>query len=78
MTALPPKAKLVVPVPCSVVREALPPTTPSNTAAPFTVKASVAANKPAPIELHIMQSVGHTIHATAHDEAAAWIAGQLK
>jgi CubicO group peptidase (beta-lactamase class C family)/dienelactone hydrolase len=42
------------------------------------VRASAAAKKPALIELHVMTSVGHTIHPTAHDEAAAWVSGQLK
>lgn len=42
------------------------------------VKSSVATKKPALIELHVMTSLGHTIHPTAHDEAASWIAGQLK
>jgi CubicO group peptidase (beta-lactamase class C family)/dienelactone hydrolase len=42
------------------------------------VKASVEGKKPALIELHVTTSIGHTIHPTAHDEAAVWIAGQLK
>ena len=42
------------------------------------VKASVAQKKKALIELHVMTSEGHTIHPTAHEEAAAWIARQLK
>ena len=33
--------------------------------------------KTAPIELHIMETVGHHTHATAHDEAAAWLAARL-
>ena len=36
-------------------------------------QADLAAGKPATIELHVMPSVGHTIHSTAHDEAAAWL-----
>jgi dienelactone hydrolase len=42
------------------------------------VKASVAQKKKALIELHVMTSEGHSIHPTAHEEAAAWIAKQLK
>jgi len=38
----------------------------------------LAADKPATIELHVMPSVGHAIHATAHDEAAAWLAATSK
>lgn len=42
------------------------------------VKASAAVQKDAMIELHVMTSRGHTIHPTAHAEAAAWIAEQMK
>jgi dienelactone hydrolase len=42
------------------------------------VKSAVATKKPASIELHVMTSPGHSTHATAHDEAAAWVAEQLK
>ncbi|MBI3862986.1 MAG: serine hydrolase [Planctomycetia bacterium] len=42
------------------------------------VKASVEAKKPPAIELHVMTSEGHRIHPTAHEEAAAWFAAQLK
>jgi CubicO group peptidase (beta-lactamase class C family)/dienelactone hydrolase len=42
------------------------------------VKASVAQKKPALIEIHVMTSAGHTIHPTAQNEAAAWIAEQFK
>lgn len=42
------------------------------------VEASVSQKKAAAIELHVMTSPGHTIHATAHDEAAAWIFPHLK
>lgn len=42
------------------------------------VAASVPEKKKALIELHVMTSEGHTIHPTAHEEAAAWIARQLK
>ncbi len=40
------------------------------------VEASLAQKKTAPVELHVMPSIGHSIHPTAHDEAAVWIAGQ--
>ncbi|MBI2193015.1 MAG: prolyl oligopeptidase family serine peptidase [Planctomycetes bacterium] len=36
------------------------------------VEASVAQGKPAPVELHVMQTEGHAIHPTAHEEAAEW------
>jgi dienelactone hydrolase len=42
------------------------------------VKASVTQKNKPLIELHVMTSEGHTIHPTAHEEAAAWIARQLK
>ena|GEM_PF-208056 len=42
------------------------------------VKASFAQQKKGLIELHVMTSEGHTIHSTAHEEAAAWIAKQTK
>ncbi len=42
------------------------------------VAASFAQKKPAPIEIHVMQTEGHAIHKTAHDEAAAWLAAKLK
>ncbi len=42
------------------------------------VKASVAQKKRPLVELHVMTSEGHTIHRTAHDEAAAWISEQFK
>jgi len=32
--------------------------------------------KIAPIELHVMPTEGHSIHSTAHEEAAAWVAKQ--
>jgi dienelactone hydrolase len=41
------------------------------------VAAAVSRNKPAAVELHVMPVAGHTIHKTAHDEVAAWVAGQL-
>jgi len=42
------------------------------------VKAAVAQKKPALVELHVMPTVGHRIHGTAHGEAAAWVAARLK
>jgi esterase FrsA len=42
------------------------------------VKASATAAKPARIEIHVMPSIGHAIHKTAHAEAAAWMAERLK
>ena len=42
------------------------------------VKSSAAEKKAAPVELHVMPSLGHSIHPTAHAEAAAWIAERLK
>jgi hypothetical protein len=42
------------------------------------VEASVARKGSADVELHVMPTVGHRIHATAHDEAAAWILAQLR
>lgn len=41
-------------------------------------QANLAEGKPANIELHVMPSGGHTIHATAHDDAAAWLVQQTK
>ena len=41
------------------------------------VRSAIDQKLPPQIEIHVMTSVGHTIHATAHDEAAAWIASQL-
>jgi hypothetical protein len=32
---------------------------------------------PADIQLHVMPTVGHRIHDTAHDEAAAWLRQRL-
>lgn len=37
------------------------------------VKAAAAAGRTADVELHVMTSPGHTIHKTAHPEAAAWL-----
>jgi dienelactone hydrolase len=42
------------------------------------VSASVAAKKPADVELHVMPTIGHRIHATAHEEAAAWFAARIQ
>jgi dienelactone hydrolase len=44
----------------------------------FTRRVTAAAiaeskTKAPPIELHVMPSLGHSIHRTAHQEAAAWI-----
>jgi dienelactone hydrolase len=41
------------------------------------VAASVAQKKPALVELHVMTSEGHTIHPTAHEEAAVWVLARL-
>jgi len=41
------------------------------------VAASVAAKKPTDVELHVMPTIGHRIHATAHEETAAWFVGRL-
>jgi dienelactone hydrolase len=37
-------------------------------------RAAAACGRPAHVELHVMAVEGHRVHATAHDEAAAWIA----
>ena len=42
------------------------------------VEVAVVRKLPAPVELHVMPTVGHTIHPTAHDEAAAWILAQMR
>ncbi|MBI3461528.1 MAG: prolyl oligopeptidase family serine peptidase [Planctomycetes bacterium] len=42
------------------------------------VEASTAQGKPANVDLHVMTSVGHRIHGTAHEEAAAWILATVK
>ncbi|MBM4069380.1 MAG: hypothetical protein FJ271_10595 [Planctomycetes bacterium] len=39
--------------------------------------ATVAQGKAVPVELHVMPTVGHAIHARAHAEAAAWILASL-
>ncbi len=39
--------------------------------------AAVKLQKPPDTELHVMTSRGHTIHPTAHDEAAAWLLRQV-
>jgi dienelactone hydrolase len=36
------------------------------------------ARKPVPLELHVLPTVGHTIHATAHQEAAAWLLERMR
>lgn len=35
-------------------------------------KSAISRKLPAEIEIHVMPSIGHSIHKTAHDEAAAW------
>ena len=42
------------------------------------VAASLAAKKPADVFVVITPTLGHTIHKTAHDEAAAWLLERLK
>ena len=42
------------------------------------VEASAAQKKPAAVELHVMPVTGHRVHATAHEEAAAWILARIK
>lgn len=42
------------------------------------VAESTAKKVPAPVELHVMPTVGHRIHDSAHAEAAAWIAKQWR
>jgi dienelactone hydrolase len=37
------------------------------------VGASAVRDKAIPVELHVMPTVGHRIHDTAHDEVAAWV-----
>ena len=34
-------------------------------------------DRPANVELHVMPSLGHSIHATAHEEASAWLLAQM-
>lgn len=41
------------------------------------VAAAFAKNQLAPVELHIMQTEGHRIHATAHQEAEGWLLAHL-
>jgi len=41
-------------------------------------RAATASDGPAPVELHVMPTVGHRIHATAHEEAAAWVLACMK
>lgn len=41
------------------------------------VAASVAQKKPADVQLHVMDTIGHRIHATAHEEAAAWLGSRI-
>ena len=42
------------------------------------VKSSTAKKKAANVELHVMPVIGHTIHDTAHAEAAAWMLKEMK
>ena len=42
------------------------------------VEESQRQNKPAPVELHVMHTIGHRIHDTAHAEAATWFLKQTK
>jgi dienelactone hydrolase len=42
------------------------------------VAASDARDKAVPIELHVMPTVGHRIHDTAHEEVAAWVLKCMK
>ena len=41
-------------------------------------RAAVAQGQPAHVELHVMETEGHRIHATAHDEAALWLAARFE
>jgi len=41
------------------------------------VEVSAAPEKIVPVELHVIGTPGHGIHATAHEEAAAWLLKQL-
>lgn len=37
------------------------------------VAAAAGKGKIVPVELHVMPTAGHTIHATAHEESARWV-----
>lgn len=41
------------------------------------VREAFSQNLPAPVEIHVMQTEGHRIHDTAHQEAAAWLLRHL-
>lgn len=41
------------------------------------VAAAAARGKPSPVELHVLPAAGHSIHPTAHKEAAAWFLATL-
>ncbi len=41
------------------------------------VRSAVDKQKPAAIELHVTTSQGHSVHPTAHAEAAGWIAARV-
>jgi hypothetical protein len=42
------------------------------------VETSLADKKRALVELHVMPSIGHSIHDTAHEEVAAWLTRHWK
>lgn len=42
------------------------------------VKASVEQKKPPAVDLHVTATPGHTIHATAHEEAAVWLGSKFQ
>ena len=42
------------------------------------VAASPARDQAVPVELHVMPTVGHRIHDTAHEEVAAWVLKCMK
>jgi dienelactone hydrolase len=42
------------------------------------VAASPVGDKAIPVELHVMPTVGHRIHDTAHEEVAAWVLKCMK
>ena len=44
---------------------------------PEVMAEAVARKKPAPVDLHVMATEGHRVHATAHEEAARWILEQM-
>lgn len=40
-------------------------------------KSAISKKLPAAIEIHVMPSIGHSIHQTAHEEAAAWFQNRI-